>query len=94
MTLAPAWTSARIVGIAARMRESSVTLPSASGTLKSTRTNTRLPATSASRIVSFSMRSVLLGGDVPPAGDRRRAVAGVVGRVRRPRPAAGPRRRR
>ncbi len=44
-----------IVGIAARMRESSVTRPSASGTLKSTRTKTRLPATSASRIVSLSI---------------------------------------
>ena len=32
-----------MVGIAARIRESSVTLPSASGTLKSTRTKTRLP---------------------------------------------------
>ena len=62
MTLAPAWTSAMIVGIAARTRESSVTFPSASGTLKSTRTNTRWPATSASRIVSFSIRSVLLAG--------------------------------
>ena len=46
-----------IVGIDARMRESSWTLPSASGTLKSTRTKTRFPATSASRIVSLSMRS-------------------------------------
>ena len=32
-----------MVGSAARMRESSVTLPSSSGTLKSTRTKTRLP---------------------------------------------------
>src|SRR5256885_4024877 len=37
------------------MRESSVTLPSSSGTLKSTRTRTRFPATSRSRIVSLSM---------------------------------------
>src|SRR5438477_8981169 len=44
-----------MVGIAARMRESSVTLPSSSGTLKSTRRNTRLPAASKSRIVSLSM---------------------------------------
>ena len=44
-----------MVGIAARIRESSVTLPSASGTLKSTRTKTRLPATSASRMVSLSI---------------------------------------
>ena len=47
--------AALIVGMAARMRESSVTLPSASGTLKSTRTKTRLPATSASRTVSLSI---------------------------------------
>ena len=32
-----------MVGMAARMRESSLTLPSSSGTLKSTRTKTRLP---------------------------------------------------
>src|SRR5438046_8588245 len=37
------------------MRESSVTLPSSSGTLKSTRTKTRFPATSRSRIVSLFM---------------------------------------
>ena len=43
-----------MVGIDARIRESSVTLPSASGTLKSTRTKTRLPATSASRMLSLS----------------------------------------
>ena len=55
MTEAPALRSALIVGMAARMRESSVTRPSASGTLKSTRTKTRLPATSASRIVSLSI---------------------------------------
>ena len=35
--------------------ESSVTLPSSSGTLKSTRTKTRLPAASRSRTVSLSM---------------------------------------
>ena len=48
-----------MVGMAARIRESSETLPSASGTLKSTRTKTRLPAKSASRIVSLSMSSVV-----------------------------------
>src|SRR3954471_18020160 len=37
------------------MRESSVTLPSSSGTLKSTRVKTRFPVTSASRTVSLSM---------------------------------------
>src|SRR6185312_6195664 len=55
-----------MVGIEARMRESSVTLPSSSGTLKSTRTKTRLPATSTSRMVSLSMgRSAL---QLPPSG--------------------------
>src|SRR6185503_12052950 len=41
--------------MAARTRESSLTLPSSRGTLKSTRTKTRLPATSTSRMVSLSM---------------------------------------
>src|SRR5690349_7124803 len=55
-----------MVGIAARTRESSVTLPSSRGTLKSTRTKTRLPATSTSRMVSLSMgRSAAL---LPPSG--------------------------
>ena len=81
MTFAPWVRRWRIVGRAARIRESSVTLPSSRGTLKSTRTKTRLPATSTSRIVSLSMSvlSVSLGG----------AAIGEVGRVRRrPRPAA------
>ena len=43
------------MGTAARIRESSVTLPSWSGTLKSTRTKTRLPLASTSRIVSLSI---------------------------------------
>src|SRR5512141_249240 len=55
MTRAPDWSRALIVGSAPRMRESSVTLPSANGTLKSTRTNTRLSATSTSRMVSLFM---------------------------------------
>ena len=51
MMVIPLLISALIVGIAARIRESSVTWPSCNGTLKSTRTKTRLPATSASRMV-------------------------------------------
>src|SRR5262245_28756244 len=47
--------------MAARMRESSVTLPSWSGTLKSTRTKTRFPAASRSRTVSLSMFEFLPG---------------------------------
>ena len=61
MTDAPAWRSATMVGIEARIRESSVTRPSASGTLKSTRTKTRLPATSASRMVSLSIDQAVTG---------------------------------
>src|SRR3990172_12255188 len=44
-----------MVGRLARMRESSTTWPSSSGTLKSTRTKTFLPAGSKSRTVSLSM---------------------------------------
>src|SRR5688572_29458118 len=43
-----------MVGSAARMRESSLTLPSSMGTLKSTRTKTRLPCGSMSLTVCFS----------------------------------------
>ena len=42
-TRAPSATSFWMVGSAARMRVSSVTTPSFTGTLKSTRTSTRLP---------------------------------------------------
>src|SRR5688572_33022313 len=76
MTLAPAWMSSMMVGIAARIRESSVTLPSASGTLKSTRTKTRLPATSASRTVSLSMGAAASGSR---DGQARRDVGDEVG---------------
>src|SRR5215468_6386066 len=43
------------VGSVSRMRVSSVTAPSFSGTLKSTRINTRFPSKSTSLIVSLSM---------------------------------------
>src|SRR3990172_1847668 len=56
-----------MVGRAARIRESSVTLPSARGTLKSTRTKTRFPATSASRIVSLSIVVLSLAWGRAPA---------------------------
>ena len=59
---APCSRSHSIVGSAARMRVSSVISPSCSGTLKSTRTRTRLPSTSRSS-------SVLTG----PSGGRRRS---------------------
>src|SRR4051794_31608773 len=76
MTRAPAPRRAVMVGMAARILESSVTLPSASGTLKSTRTKTRLPATSTSRIVSLSMSSAVSrsGGDGQPSADERDQV--------------------
>src|SRR2546430_5960545 len=48
---APALSSARSVGSAARIRVSSATLSPSSGTLKSTRTSTRLPRGSRSSIV-------------------------------------------
>src|SRR5687768_8043744 len=51
-------------GSAARIRESSLTLPSSIGTLKSTRMRTRLPLGSKSRTVCFCMRwapGVLVG---------------------------------
>ena len=51
MTRAPSPTSFSIVGSAARMRVSSVTTPSFTGTLKSTRTSARLPAPSSSSMV-------------------------------------------
>ncbi len=51
---APALRSSPIVGSAARMRVSSRISPSSSGTLKSTRTSTRLPATSRSSSVRIS----------------------------------------
>src|ERR687887_2035545 len=56
------------------MRESSVTLPSSSGTLKSTRTKTRFPDASRSRTVSLSTAAGpgAMGGS--GAGDRRRPL--------------------
>src|SRR5207248_2103590 len=53
MILALCSTRYSIVGSAARMRVSSRILPFSSGTLKSTRTSTRLPSTSMSRTVFF-----------------------------------------
>src|SRR6187549_861178 len=47
-----------MLGRAARMRESSRTMPSWMGTLKSTRMRTRLPCTSTSRMVRLSMLSL------------------------------------
>src|SRR4029453_10521370 len=52
--------SQRRVGTAARTRRSSVTLPSSRGTLKSFRTSTRLPATSAWSTVRSSIGLELL----------------------------------
>ena len=52
-TDAPPSRSALIVGTAARMRESSTIFPSESGTLKSTRSNTRCPCMLSSRMVRF-----------------------------------------
>src|SRR5262245_9364442 len=60
MTLAPSWSAYEIVGSAARMRVSSVTSPALlSGTLKSTRTNRRLPRIAISRRVALDISSFL-----------------------------------
>ena len=57
----PPWSSShRRVGTAARTRRSSVTFPSSRGTLKSLRTRTRLPATSAWSTVRSSTGLELL----------------------------------
>ena len=50
------------------MRVSSLTCPSSMGTLKSTRTRTRLPAGSKSRTVSLSMAQALGDAGVQPSG--------------------------
>src|SRR3954451_18196691 len=62
------------------MRESSLTLPSSTGTLKSTRTSTRLRAGSKSRTVSLSIACVLLsicGLVSAPDGRGLQPVAGA-----------------
>ena len=53
MSFAPRLRRSSIVGNAARIRESSATSPSASGTSKSTRRSTRRPSTSASRTLAL-----------------------------------------
>src|SRR5256885_3806922 len=58
--------SALRVGSAARIRVSSATSPFSSGTLKSTRTRTRFPRTSASRMVLLSNAARVLAA----SGDR------------------------
>ena len=56
-TCAPRSVSQLIVGSAARMRKSSVILPSSIGTLKSVRTSTRFPLTSP-RSARVGMRPI------------------------------------
>src|SRR5687768_5467972 len=69
-----------MVGREARMRESSLTLPSSIGTLKSTRIRTRLPCGSKSRTVSFSIAQLSIWvGPGAPAGSGS-ARAGLHGR--------------
>src|SRR6266550_3045858 len=63
---APPSMSALRVGSAARIRVSSATSPFSSGTLKSTRTRTRFPRTSASRMVRLSNAAAVLAA----SGDR------------------------
>jgi hypothetical protein len=66
-----------MVGMAARIRESSVTLPSSRGTLKSTRTKTRLPETSTSRIVILSMGILSSDSAMDRTAGRLQAAAAV-----------------
>ncbi len=65
MTLAPRLLSSSIVGSAALIRVSSSTSPPARGTLKSTRTSTRLPATSASRTLALDPLKAAAGAQAP-----------------------------
>src|SRR4051794_36395349 len=69
---APRSASSSRVGSAARMRESSATFPSSSGTLRSARTRTRLPATSASRtdLGRFTLRGDFRGKRRPDHRDQ------------------------
>ena len=60
ITAAPCSSRYWIVGRLARRRVSSATAPSSSGTLKSTRTSTRLPVTSISRTVFLSIDSITM----------------------------------
>ena len=53
ITLAPRLARCASVGAAARTRESSAMVPLAMGTLRSSRTRTRLPATSTEVIEAF-----------------------------------------
>src|SRR5215469_2146923 len=62
MTLAPLAASSASVGAARSIRVASVTLPAFIGTLRSTRTNTRLPATAnESRVLKVAVGISLLG---------------------------------
>ena len=90
MTFAPLDARYSIVGSAARMRVSSLTTPSLMGTLKSTRTMTRLPRTSTPSMVLMSDMAILLG---KASGMRRAQAAGGPIDVRRRR-RANPRSRR
>src|SRR3546814_9145604 len=62
-TIAPWSDSSRIVGIAARIRVSAATAPSDIGTLRSTRTRTRLPVTSP---MSSRVRKPVMSNSVRP----------------------------
>ena len=65
---APRSRSSSIVGSAARIRVSSATRPPSSGTLKSTRTSTRRPASSASRTLAL--------GNPPPRASIVTVISG------------------
>src|SRR5215212_9815396 len=65
-----------IVGIACTIRRSSVIFPPSSGTLKSTRINTRLPFTSTSATVFLAMAVFLISLLVSGAGKAGRCYEG------------------
>src|SRR6266850_5460312 len=71
------------VGRAARMRVSSATLPLSSGTLKSTRTRTRFPRTSASRMVRLSKVTRVLAASSDRDAHLRGDELGDVGEAAR-----------
>src|SRR5205814_10474962 len=66
--LAPRSRSSSIVGRLARIRVSSATTPSSSGTFRSARSRTRLPSRSASLTLAFANE----GGGLVSGTDRRR----------------------
>ena len=81
MTLAPRLRSSSMVGSAALIRVSSSTFPSARGTLKSTLTSTRLPATSASRTLALGSLKAAASSQAPAVTGARTLPASSTQRL-------------